>query len=41
VQIIHDDLHCNAVRITGADPDRLEIAAKYASEAGLFRHIDP
>jgi hypothetical protein len=35
MQIIHDDLHCNAVRITGADPDRLETTAKYASEAGL------
>jgi hypothetical protein len=35
MQIIHDDLHCSAVRITGAYPDRLEIAAKYAAEAGL------
>ncbi|HEY7837673.1 MAG TPA: hypothetical protein VIC54_03675 [Terriglobales bacterium] len=35
MQIIHDDLHCNAVRITGGYPDRLEIAAQYAAEAGL------
>jgi hypothetical protein len=35
MQIIHDDLHCNGVRITGAYPDRLEVAAKYAAEAGL------
>jgi hypothetical protein len=35
MQIIHDDLHCNGVRITGAHPDRLEMAAKHAFEAGL------
>jgi hypothetical protein len=35
MQIIHDDLHCNAVRITGGDPERLEIAAQYAADAGL------
>jgi hypothetical protein len=35
MQIIHDDLHCNAVRITGAHPDRLEIAAECAADAGL------
>ena len=35
MQIIHDDLHCNAVRITGGYPERLEIAAAHAAEAGL------
>ncbi|MGH7651092.1 MAG: hypothetical protein ACREMS_04550, partial [Gemmatimonadaceae bacterium] len=35
MRIIRDDLHCTAVRITGGDPDRLEIAAKHAAEAGL------
>ena len=35
MRIIREDLHCTAVRITGGDPDRLEIAAKYAAEAGL------
>src|SRR5262249_53246115 len=35
MQIIHDDLHCNAVRVTGGYPERLEIAAAYAAEAGL------
>lgn len=35
MRIIRDDLHCTAVRITGGDPKRLEIAAKYAAEAGL------
>jgi hypothetical protein len=35
LQIIRDDLHCNAVRVTGGHPERLEIAATYAAEAGL------
>lgn len=35
MQIIHDDLHCNAVRITGGYPERLESAAAHAAEAGL------
>jgi hypothetical protein len=35
LQIIRDDLHCNAVRVTGGDPDRLESAARAAAELGL------
>lgn len=35
MRIIREDLHCTAVRITGGDPDRLEVAATYAAEAGL------
>lgn len=35
MRIIREDLHCNAVRITGGDPNRLELAAKYAAAAGL------
>jgi hypothetical protein len=35
IQIIHDDLHCNAVRVTGGYAERLEIAAARAAEAGL------
>ncbi|HEX6465101.1 MAG TPA: hypothetical protein VFZ98_11625 [Vicinamibacterales bacterium] len=35
MRIIHDDLHCTAVRITGGNPDRLEIAATHAADAGL------
>lgn len=35
MQIIHDELHCNAVRVTGGYPERLEIAATHAAEAGL------
>ena len=41
MRIIRDDLHCNAVRITGGDPDRLEIAAPHAAEAGLEVWFSP
>ena len=35
MEIIRRDLHCDAVRITGGYPERLEIAAGRAAEAGL------
>lgn len=35
MEIIHQDLHCDAVRITGGYSERLEIAAALAAEAGL------
>ena len=35
LQIIRDDLHCNAVRLFGNDLDRLEAAAGYAADLGL------
>jgi hypothetical protein len=35
MQIIRDELRCDAVRITGGDPDRLETAAHHAARAGL------
>ncbi|MBS2553304.1 hypothetical protein KGQ19_41265 [Catenulispora sp. NL8] len=35
LRIIADELHCTAVRISGALPDRLEAAAQAAAEAGL------
>jgi hypothetical protein len=41
MQIIHDDLHCNAVRIIGGDPERLEIAGTHAAAAGLEVWICP
>src|SRR5215216_841632 len=41
LQIIRDDLHCNAVRVTGGDPERLEIAASIAVEAGLEVWFSP
>ncbi|MEQ7127964.1 hypothetical protein ABN034_26050 [Actinopolymorpha sp. B11F2] len=35
LRVIRDDLHCNAVRVIGGDPDRLDIAATIAAELGL------
>jgi hypothetical protein len=35
MRVIRNDLHCTAVRITGGDPDRLEVAATLAADAGL------
>ncbi|MGW9206492.1 hypothetical protein ACWGR4_05850 [Embleya sp. NPDC055664] len=39
--IIRDDLHCNAVHLTGGDPDRLELAARHAAELGLEIWFSP
>lgn len=41
LQIIHDDLHCTAVRVTGGDPERLDIAASIAAKAGLEVWFSP
>lgn len=41
MRIIHDDLHCNAVRVTGGNADRLEIAAAHAVDAGLEAWLSP
>ncbi|WP_326556747.1 hypothetical protein [Micromonospora sp. NBC_01796] len=35
LRVIRDELHCDAVRITGGIQDRLELAARFAAEAGL------
>ncbi|MER6721727.1 hypothetical protein [Streptomyces halstedii] len=35
MRVIRDELRCDAVRVTGGDPDRLETAARHAAEAGL------
>ena len=35
LQVVADDLHCTAVRITGGDPERLSLAAGHAAESGL------
>ena len=35
MRVIRNDLHCGAARITGGDPDRLEVAATHAADAGL------
>jgi hypothetical protein len=41
LQIIRDDLHCNAVRIIGGDPERLELAARQAAHLGLEAWFSP
>jgi hypothetical protein len=41
MRIILDDLHCNAVRITGGNVDRLEFAATHAAAAGLDVWLSP
>ncbi|GAB2579505.1 hypothetical protein GCM10027168_10470 [Streptomyces capparidis] len=35
MHVIRDALHCDAVRVTGGDRDRLETAARHAADAGL------
>jgi hypothetical protein len=39
--IIRDDLHCTAVRISGGDPERMELAATYAADLGLEVWFSP
>ncbi|WP_256975141.1 hypothetical protein [Streptomyces sp. CS159] len=39
--VIRDDLHCNAVQITGGDPARLELAAEAAADLGLEVWFSP
>ncbi|MFF8371815.1 hypothetical protein ACF05W_23625 [Streptomyces lydicus] len=41
IRIISDDLHCDAVRITGGDPGRLALAAQHAADAGLEVWFSP
>jgi hypothetical protein len=41
LEIIKNDLHCNAVRIAGTDPDRLMVAAEDALKQGLEVWLSP
>ncbi|GLW99959.1 hypothetical protein [Microtetraspora sp. NBRC 16547] len=41
LRIIRDDLHCDAVRVMGGDPERLELAAAYAADLGLEVWFSP
>ncbi|MET9290654.1 hypothetical protein [Streptomyces sp. NPDC003077] len=41
MRVIAEDLHCTAVRVTGGDPDRIEIAARHAAAAGLEVWFSP
>ncbi|WP_329253480.1 hypothetical protein OG417_10735 [Actinoallomurus sp. NBC_01490] len=41
MRVIADRLHCEAVRVTGDDPERLAVAGRYAAEAGLEVWFSP
>lgn len=41
MRVIRDDLHCDAVRVTGGHADRLEIAERAAADAGLAVWYSP
>jgi len=41
MRIIREDLHCDAVRITGGHVDRLEVAAVHAAAVGLEVWLSP
>ena len=41
LEIISSALHCNSVRISGTDPDRLALAAEIAFQQGLEVWLSP
>jgi hypothetical protein len=41
LRILRDDLNCNAVRVIGGDPERLELAATYAADLGMEVWFSP
>ena len=41
LRIIRDDLHCTAVRVTGGDPERIDLAATFAADLGLEVWFSP
>jgi hypothetical protein len=41
LRVIRDDLHCTAVRVTGGDPERIELAAMFAVDLGLEVWFSP
>ncbi|RMI31409.1 hypothetical protein [Nocardia stercoris] len=41
LEIIRNDLRCTAVQVVGGDPERLELAARYAAELGLEVWFSP
>jgi hypothetical protein len=41
LRIIRDDLHCTAVRVSGGDPERIELAARIAVGLGLEVWFSP
>ncbi|WP_250562516.1 hypothetical protein [Sphaerisporangium fuscum] len=41
LRVIRDDLHCDAVRVMGGDPERIEVAAGHAADLGLEVWFSP
>ncbi|TCC43982.1 hypothetical protein E0H75_37535 [Kribbella capetownensis] len=41
LEVIADELHCTAVRISGSDPDRMAIAGEHAAAVGLEVWLSP
>ncbi len=41
LRVIRDDLHCTAVRVTGGDPERVDLAAACAVDLGLEVWFSP
>ena len=41
LEVIKNDLHCNAIRISGQDLDRLSLAAEFAIQQGLEVWFSP
>jgi hypothetical protein len=41
LEIIRNDLHCNAIRVSGTDIDRLMVTAEYALQQGLEVWLSP
>ncbi|BAS26791.1 hypothetical protein [Limnochorda pilosa] len=41
MRVIREDLHCNAIRITSGDPNRLKVASGHAAEVGLEVWLSP
>jgi hypothetical protein len=39
--VIADDLHCDAVRVSGRNVERLSVAARHAADAGLEVWFSP
>ncbi|GIF09017.1 hypothetical protein [Actinoplanes siamensis] len=41
LRVIRDELHCDAVRVMGGDPERIELAATVAADLGLEVWFSP
>lgn len=41
LRLIRDELHCDAVRVMGGDPNRMELTAGHAADLGLEVWFSP